>query len=331
MPPPELPLELLLMIAYHIRDEDGELRYDDFNSFLQVNSVLYTCLNRKLWEEASEDDVGTQHILTYLIETKNLAGVEFFLEIGADVEVGLPAFEILEPDNETEWVVEPTALLVAADLDDVPLARLLIEKGAAKVQYRGEFSPMHAARSAEMVQLLLDHNADPEFHDNFGLTPLYWYAIREDVSTMRAVLQHGVDMAQKGLWWRPLHTAALRNLDIVKLFVEHGAVMKLSDFQGNTPLHLAAEAGKTDVVKFLVERWPEGIRATNRYCETPLHLAAEVGNTDVVRFLVECWPEGKKALNIYGKTPLSKVEKGSWRRRKRLSDEEKKEMIALLL
>jgi ankyrin repeat protein len=107
--------------------------------------------------------------------------------------------------------------------------------------------------------------------------------------------------------------------------------MKQSDFQGNTPLHLAAEAGKTAVVKFLVERWPEGIRATNRDRETPLHLAAEVGNTDVVRFLVECWPEGKKALNIYGKTPLSKVEKESWRRRKRLSDEEKKEMIALLL
>jgi hypothetical protein len=40
MPPPELPLELLLMIAHHIRYDHGELRYSDFNSFLQVNTAV---------------------------------------------------------------------------------------------------------------------------------------------------------------------------------------------------------------------------------------------------------------------------------------------------
>jgi hypothetical protein len=39
---PELPLELLLMIAHHIRDDHGELRYGDFNSFLQVNRILHS-------------------------------------------------------------------------------------------------------------------------------------------------------------------------------------------------------------------------------------------------------------------------------------------------
>jgi hypothetical protein len=78
MPRPELPLELLLMIAHHIRDDPGELRYGDFNSFLQINRALYDCLNRMLWKEAEEHEVGTQRVLTHMIKTNNLAGLEFF-------------------------------------------------------------------------------------------------------------------------------------------------------------------------------------------------------------------------------------------------------------
>jgi ankyrin repeat protein len=74
-----------------------------------------------------------------------------------------------------------TPLRLAVDLNDVPLARHLLEKGA-KVQYRegtrGQFSPMHAAQSAEMVQLLLDHNADPELVDDINRRSLQWYVSR---------------------------------------------------------------------------------------------------------------------------------------------------------
>jgi hypothetical protein len=52
--------------------------------------------------------------------------------------------------------------------------------------------------------------------------------------------------------------------------------------------------GNTDVVRLLVEQWPEGIRERDT---SWLHLAAEMAQTEVVRFLLERWPEGKKALN----------------------------------
>jgi hypothetical protein len=58
---PELPLELLLMIA-HIRDDHGKLPYGDFNSLLQVNRALYSCLNSMLWKEAGGHEVGTQRV-----------------------------------------------------------------------------------------------------------------------------------------------------------------------------------------------------------------------------------------------------------------------------
>jgi ankyrin repeat protein len=370
MPPPELPLELLLMIAHHIRDDQGELRYGDFNSFLQVNRALHACLNRMLWKEAAEHGTSVQRVFTHLIDTNDLAGLDFFLVLGADVEVHLPDFEITCCEDDEEFgaaaQLGPTLLLIAADSDNVPLTRLLLEKGA-KVQYidrhgRGYFSPMHAARSAEMVQLLLDHGADPNLNDEDESRPLHWYAIRDDIAAMRAILQHGAEVnpVRRPTLETPLHDAAQSNLDAVELLVEYGTDVEARDSLGSTALHLAARVEMIDVVKFLVEQWPEGIRTTNErhvtplhsavmlgtsevvkflveqwpdgvrerdIClNTPLHLAASTATIEVVRFLVERWPEGKGALNNKGKTPLSMLEKSG----RRLSDEEREEIFALL-
>jgi hypothetical protein len=138
-----------------------------------------------LWKESAEDKVGgTQRVFTRLI-----------MELSADVEVRLPAFDIKtlagdEVGAELEQLA-PTPLLVVAAIDNVLLARLLLENGA-KVQYygpwSGRFSPLHAAWSVEMVQLLLDHNSDPDFGDENYRGPLHWYAIRKNVAAMRAIL-----------------------------------------------------------------------------------------------------------------------------------------------
>jgi hypothetical protein len=230
------------MIAHHMRGEHGELRYGDFNSFLQVNRALYACLNPMLWEEAVEHEVGTQRVFTDLIGTNKLAGLEYFHKLGVDVEVRLPVFSI------AGLYGDPTTLLVAADSDDIPLARLLLEQGA-KVQYlgresTGKFSPLHAARSAEMVQLLLDHNADPEFGDAHERRPLHFYAIRNDIMAMRAILQRGAEVNPITPFGKPIHESAQRSLAAVGLLVKHRADVQETDVSLNTPLRLAAAAGK---------------------------------------------------------------------------------------
>jgi ankyrin repeat protein len=309
------------MIASHIRDDDGELRYDDFNAFLQVNRALYACLNCMLWKEAGECEVGNQRVLTHLINTNNLARLEYFLELGADLEVHLPALDITGLDVDSIGAlakpdIASTPLLIAADMDNVPLARLLLEKGA-KVEYfdraGGKFSPLHAARSAEMVELLLNHNADPDLEDYIYRRPLHWYAIRDNIAAMRAILQHGAEVNPDLPFEKPIHEAAQRNLDTVELLVEHGADVEDRDHQDNTPLHLAALAGKTDVVKFLVARWPEGTRERNEILATPLYLAAVAEQIDVVKFLVEQWPEGMRERDYGLNTPLHHAAGSGWR------------------
>jgi ankyrin repeat protein len=359
MSPPEIPFDILLMIARCLTDDDGELCFADFNSFLKVNSSLYACLSRTLWKEAAGSDFATERVFTQLIRTNDLTRLKVFLELGANVEVSLPAFELKGSGvDEYEKVMQPTLLLIAADLDDVPLARLLIKHGAG-VEYvdqgtdgngdgtgddDGVFSPLHAARSAEMVQLLLDHGADPDLEDEIGRRPLQWYAIRGESAPMRAILQHGAQLNLCRHWEMPLHEAARRNLEAVKLLVEYGADVEETEEDLKTPLHAASEAGKLDVVKFLVElspegirkrddclatplhraagagktevvkvlveRWPDGMKKRDFWLNTPLHMAAasRLENTDLVRFLVERWPEGKEALNDQGQTPLSVFE-----------------------
>jgi ankyrin repeat protein len=283
MPLLGLPLELLLMIAHLIRDDHGKLRYGDFNSFLQVNRALYACLNRMLWTEAGEHEVDTQRVLTHLIQTNNLASLEFFLELGADVEVRLPI--------TVRWVHKSTLLLIAAHLDNIPMARLLLENGA-KVQYsdqdESKTSPLHAARSAEMVQLLLDHDADPDLDDDLQRRPLQWYVIRNDIASMRTILQHGAEVRY---YENPLHEAARRNLDTVKLLLEHGADIEGRDLEGNTALHWAAAQGKSDVVRFLVEKWPEGKKALTNEGKTPLlmygFILGHTGKSDEVKEMLD--------------------------------------------
>jgi ankyrin repeat protein len=200
MTPPDLPLDVLLMIAYEMTDDNGERCFDDLNSFLQVNRTLHHYLNPLLWREAASSSKTTPCVLTHLLKTRNLGRLEYFLELGADVETLLPDFDT---DGEVQ---SPSALIAAAYVDSVPMARLLLENGAM-VEYESPcFSAMHAVRSSEMLQLLLEFGADVQKRDR-----------------------------------------------------------KL-----NTPLHLAAMAGRGDIVRLLVDLRPMGFWAKNQDEDTPL-------------------------------------------------------------
>lgn len=55
--------------------------------------------------------------------------------------------------------------------------------------------------------------------------------------------------------------------------------------RGETPLHLAARANQTDIVRVLV-RNKANVDAKAREFQTPLHIASRLGNTDIVSILL---------------------------------------------
>jgi ankyrin repeat protein len=92
--------------------------------------------------------------------------------------------------------------------------------------------------------------------------PLHYYAKRGNIAAMRVALRNGakVDPTPDMFNPTPLHYAARWNIDAVKLLLEHGSGMdvKNKDWGRVTRLHRAAGQGRTDVVRLLLERWPEG-------------------------------------------------------------------------
>jgi hypothetical protein len=158
-----------------------------------------------------------------------------------------------------------------------------------------------------MVQQLLDYGSDPnqEYGTcSYSIRPLHFYAERGNVVAMRVALDNGAEVDPDGFPWSPLHEAAKYSIEAVRLLLEYGADLKARDLSGDTPAHSAAERGRTDIVRLLLERWPAGLLVRNNAGYTPLHSAACAGEVDVVRFLLEIWPEGKKSTAKSGRTPL---------------------------
>jgi ankyrin repeat protein len=312
MPPPALALELLLMIAHQLRDDNGHLRYGDFNSFLQVNRVLHSALNRTLWKEAAEHEVGTQRVFTHLLTTgNNPAGLSFFLELGANTEASLPIdFKtFIFRDTEKHFQSRPTPLMVAVLWNKVPLARILLANGAKAEHFYenglSKMSPIHVAQSAEMVQLLLTHNVNPNLEEDSIRRPIHWCAMRNNIAAMRELLRHGAEVNPGGWFATPVHDAAKMSLEAVECLVEHGADVRVVNRWGVTSLHTAVEAGKLDVVKFLVEHWPEGVREKDCLSRTPLHYAVTRGYKDMAKFLEEQCPEVLGWKDCDGNTPYN--------------------------
>jgi ankyrin repeat protein len=99
-----------------------------------------------------------------------------------------------------------------------------------------------------------------------NIGPLHWCALRDDIAAMRTILQHGAEVNLNTYYEKPLQQSAQRNLDTVRLLVEHGADDEERDYAWNTPLHMAA-AGKTDVGAVFSGTLDRGQRGTQQSWE----------------------------------------------------------------
>ncbi|CAB0031292.1 unnamed protein product [Trichogramma brassicae] len=80
----------------------------------------------------------------------------------------------------------------------------------------------------------------------------------------------------------PLHEAARRgNLSFLKECLSSGVSGTGLDSAGNTPLYWAARAGHEDCVQLLLELANPAVNAQNKMGDTPLHVAASRGHTNV--------------------------------------------------
>ncbi|XP_069167057.1 serine/threonine-protein phosphatase 6 regulatory ankyrin repeat subunit B [Procambarus clarkii] len=145
----------------------------------------------------------------------------------------------------------------------------------------------------ELVRALITkHHSQKEALTLTKQTPLHLAAEEGQLEVCDTLLQLGADYnATTDAGQKAVHVAAMRNnSEVVKLFLKTSPeLVTTADKDGNTCAHIAALQGSVDVVRELM-RHNRGvvINGKNRVGEsTTLHLAAEGGHANLVKFLIE--------------------------------------------
>ncbi len=107
----------------------------------------------------------------------------------------------------------------------------------------------------ELVAFLLTKGADINAMTNYGYTSLYYAVMSENKDMVEFLLNKGADVNADNIKFTSLHYAAYSgNKKIVDLLIAKGININAKDDTGKTPLDLALENKRTEIVQILKKR-----------------------------------------------------------------------------
>lgn len=215
-----------------------------------------------------------------------------------------------------------TALHKAADMVNISMVKLLLEKGAdIEARSPKEFSPkkhplarlgsdfddydevdasdvdegwtalLRASTKGQdaMVGLLLENGADIEARNPSNGTPLICAAEGNYEATVELLLKSGANVnAEDQFGWKPLHRVMVNRggEGVAQMLLTHGANINARCSYLKSPLHHAIEKGNDSMVSFLLAAGAD-YEARDIAERTPLHTAIESRLENMVHILLE--------------------------------------------
>jgi ankyrin repeat protein len=144
---------------------------------------------------------------------------------------------------------------------------------------------------AGTLELLLNRGSEINKRENNGWTPLHLAAYNGQTYVAGMLIKNGADLgARDNDGWTPLYFSVQEGkADTTELLIRYGAELNTSDNDGWSPLHIAAWKGQAHIAELLVARGSDiNARHTINFGKTPLRLAFEHGRTEIVKFLRKC-------------------------------------------
>lgn len=247
-------------------------------------------------------------------QTANDAGQPKDAGVSSDESGGSACGRLCEPhfwyvtDKDGKRTANnPSVTTVQAELDKGADVNVANEDGVVPLGY----ATARAWGSYEVVELLLDHGADP--NDGGTLlppihlvaagtgTPSNIFGVSDrDLRVMELLLNRGANVEQRknSNGWTPLMNAANGNdpnsISAARILLEYGANVNAQTNEGRTALHVAVFKYRknfgqaTDMARLLLEQgaYPD-VKTKKVDPATPLGLAAMMGNVTAVQLLLE--------------------------------------------
>ncbi len=145
-----------------------------------------------------------------------------------------------------------------------------------------------------LVHKLLELGADPSRAAKNRLLPLHYAILSDQTSSVENLLaglrqkKQPLDNYRDQNGWSLLHYAATRETpQMAAMLIAAGCSPAASADTGDTPLHIAARAGRMSVVEYLVESKEADMVARNKNDETPLAVALRLGRKDIADYLMQ--------------------------------------------
>ena len=123
-----------------------------------------------------------------------------------------------------------------------------------------------AEEHLQAFQMLIEHNPDIHAQTDHGASPLHLAAASSHIDIMQVLLDRGaIPNARDDTNSTPLHYSSwYKNAEFsesfdggtvegVRLLLKHGAIIDAEDGGGKTPLQVALEHGRDDIVTCLKE------------------------------------------------------------------------------
>lgn len=258
-------------------------------------------------------------ILAFVEEGKYKKALEYVEKYGADVNalvchfsqschkkmVGFLKKVYAKYDVDLTYKDEDgnTALLNSLYNGSFEIFKWLVEDCGQKpgeVMEEGRNALILAARAEnpELIRYLVEKcNLDVNSKDSKGNTAVI-YAINgrnlsaeENCEIIHYLVKRGADInSQDSDKENILHYIARNSfydIEEFEKFIEEGADFMVKNRDLKTPLHIAAEAGRLDIVQSLIENHNVDPNLQCRDKATPAHLAAKSNQTEVVEWLIE--------------------------------------------
>lgn len=200
------------------------------------------------------------------------------------------------PDSLHAW----TPLFEAVMQNSLDCAKLLLQHGAnpnaRSTPGNRQETPLFHATSLEMVLLLESYGADLDAissENQYAFEQVAWRSLE----LLQFWLNRGINVNHTPGFYKPLLHQVIRESDPdrgfvgqiewVTLLLNDGADPHLVEKDaGNTALHTAVEAKRSDIVRLLLDRGANP-NAQNHLGDTPLHDAAKHGQVEIAQLLIQ--------------------------------------------